>query len=170
MKKILCALLVTFVAVAAHAGDEMKKLDWLAGEWKGEGWFQRGPGPRSYVLQNEKVTPRIGGKVLLVEGLGKSKLENSAAGDVVHDALGIISWDAEKKQYRFAARSTSGDVDTTMDVGENRVVWGFATPQGGRVRYTMRLTPKGEWNEVGEFSMDGEKWMQFFEMTLVKVK
>src|ERR1044071_9797665 len=62
MKKILCALLVTFVAVAAHAGDEMKKLDWLAGEWKGEGWFQRGPGPRSYVLQNEKVTPRIGGR------------------------------------------------------------------------------------------------------------
>jgi hypothetical protein len=32
------------------------------------------------------------------------------------------------------------------------------------------VTEKGEWNEVGEFSRDGEKWMQFFEMTLTKVQ
>jgi len=170
MKKLMCALVLTFIAAAASASDEMKKLDFLAGEWKGEGWFQRGPAPREFVLQHEKVTPRLGGKVLVVEGLGHRKLESGAAGDVVHDALGIISWDAEKKQYRFAAyTAASGNVDATMDVGEKSAVWGFTTPQG-RIRYTIRLTEKGQWNEIGEFSRDGEKWMQFFEMTLTKVQ
>ncbi len=169
MRKLLCALLFTFIAAAAYAADEMKKLDWLAGEWKGEAWSQRGPGPRDVALHHEKVTPRLGGKVLLVEGLAHRKLENGTAGDVVHDALGTISWDAEKKQYRFNAFSTAGDIATTLDVGDKRAVWAFDTPQG-RVRYTIRLTEKGEWNEVGEFSRDGEKWMQFFEMTLAKVK
>ena len=170
MRKLLCALLFTFVAVAAHAADEMKKLDWLAGEWKGEGWSQRGPGPREYVLQHERVTPRTGGKVLLVEGMGHRKLEGGKAGEVVHDALGLIWWDAEKKQYRFVAHAAAApSVDTVIEVGDNRAVWGLTTPQG-RVRFTIRLTEKGEWNEVGEFSRDGEKWMQFFEMTLTKVK
>ena len=169
MKKLLCALSLTLIAVAASAGDEMKKLDWMAGEWKGEAWSQRGPGPREVALHHEKVTPRLGGKVLLVEGLAHRKLENGTAGDVVHDALGTIAWDAQKNQYRFNAFSTAGNVETTLDVGDKRAVWGFETPQG-RVRYTIRLTDKGEWNEVGEFSRDGEKWMQFFEMTLAKVK
>jgi hypothetical protein len=171
MRKLLCALLFTFIAIAAHAADEMKKLDFLAGEWKGEGWLQRGPAPRESVLQREVVTPRAGGQVLLVEGTGRAKLEGGAAGDVVHDAIGFISWDPEKKQYRFVAHTAaSGSVETTMDVGDRKAVWGFDTPQGGRVRYTIRLTDKGEWNEIGEFSRDGEKWMQFFEMTLTKVK
>jgi len=167
---MMCALVLTFIAATAGASDEMKKLDWLAGEWKGEGWYQRGPAPREYVLQHEKVTPRTGGKVLLVEGTGRRKLEGGAAGEVVHDALGVIWWDAEKKQYRFVAHAAaSPTADTVIDVGDNRAVWGFDTPQG-RVRFTIRLTEKGEWNEVGEFSRDGEKWMQFFEMTLTKVK
>jgi hypothetical protein len=167
---MMCALLLTFIAVAASASDEMKKLDWLAGEWKGEGWFQRGPAPREFVLQHEKVTPRTGGKALLVEGTGRRKLESGAAGEVVHDALGMIWWDAEKKQYRFVAHAAASlTADTVIDVGDNRAVWGFDTPQG-RVRFTIRLTEKGEWNEVGDFSRDGEKWMQFFEMTLTKVK
>lgn len=171
MKKMTCALVLTLIAAAASASDEMKKLDFLAGEWKGEAWFQRGPGPREYVLQHEKVTPRVDGKVLLVEGLGKKKLENGSAGEVVHDALGFISWDPEKKQYRFVAHTAaSGSVDTTLDVGDQTAVWGFPTPQGGRVRYTIRLTEKGEWKESGEFSRDGEKWMKFFEMTLTKIK
>ncbi|HJQ41214.1 MAG TPA: hypothetical protein VKB93_29090 [Thermoanaerobaculia bacterium] len=169
MKRIACALLLTFIAFAASAGDEMKKLAFLEGEWKGEAWYQRGPGPREHILQREKVTPRIGGNVLLVEGLGHKKLDSGAAGEVVHDALGTMGWDAEKKQYRFVAYSTSGNIDTNLDVGDNRAAWGFTTPQG-RIRYTIRLTEKGEWNEVGEFSRDGEKWLQFFEMTLTKVK
>jgi hypothetical protein len=168
MRNIVFALVLTLAAVTASAADEMKKLDFLVGEWRGEGWHQRGPAPRDFVVQHEKITPRAGGNVLLVEGTGRRKLDNGSAGEIVHEALGMMWWDAEKKQYRFVAHTAAaGSVEPAIEVGDNRVVWGFPTPQG-RVRYTIRLTEKAEWNEIGEFSRDGETWMKFFEMTLKK--
>jgi len=48
--------------------------------------------------------------------------------------------------------------------------WGFQTPQGGRVRYTIKLTDQGDWFEIGEFSADEKNWRKFFEMTLQRVQ
>ena len=150
--------------------QEMRKLDFLVGEWSGEAWIQMGPeGKRETVIQTEKVQPRLGGKLLLIEGLGRERLEGGVAGKVVHDALAIVSWDPEKDHYRFIGYvADRPGVDTILEVGDNTAVWGLTTPQGGRVRYTIRLTEKGEWNEIGEFSRDGQAWKKFFEMTLRK--
>ena len=171
MKRIAMLLAVLLTATLAYGADEMKGLDFLIGEWKGEATMQMGPGKRETVVQTEKVTPKAGGKVLLIEGLGKRKLADGTIGDVVHDAIALISWDKTKKTYRFNAHVAQQEsVDTTIDLtGEHTAVWGFDTPQG-KVRYTIRLNEKGQWNEVGEFSRDGQKWMPFFEMTLTKVK
>ncbi|MFL6247443.1 MAG: hypothetical protein ACJ74H_15545 [Thermoanaerobaculia bacterium] len=162
MKKLGMVVAVMFCATFAYGADEMKNLDWLAGEWKGEASVRMGPGEPVIVAQTEKVTPRAGGKVLLVEGLGRNK-----AGEVVHDAIALISWDAAKKTYRFIGHVAQQEsVDTTLDMtAPNTFVW--AT---GKVRFTIRLTEDGKWNEIGEFSPDGTKWMKFFEMNLTKVK
>jgi hypothetical protein len=40
--------------------------------------------------------------------------------------------------------------------------------QGSSRRFTITLTPAGEWWEIGEFSRDGTTWTKFFEMTLKK--
>jgi hypothetical protein len=169
MKRTVVILLAVSVSLSAFAADEMKKLDFLIGEWKGEATMQMGPNRRDSVIQLEKVTAKAGGKVLLVEGLGRKKLEDGSAGDVVHDAIAMISWDKTKNTYRFDAHVAQQEsVDTSLNLtAPNTLVWGFDTPQG-KVRYTIRLTEKGEWNEIGEFSRDGAKWMQFFEMTLTK--
>jgi len=171
MRRTLVLMLVLLTALSAAAADEMKKLNFLVGEWKGEGWFQMGPGKRELVLQHEIVREKLGGKILLIEGLGHRKLENGSAGDVVHEALAVVSWDEAKKAYRFAAHTAQqSSVDATLELRDNGAVWGFDTPQGGKIRYTIRQTEKGDWNEVGEFSRDGTNWMKFFEMTLQKVK
>ena len=41
-------------------------------------------------------------------------------------------------------------------------------PPTGRVRFTIALTPAGEWSEIGEYSRDGTAWAKFFAMTLKK--
>ena len=41
---------------------------------------------------------------------------------------------------------------------------------GQNVRFTMNLSEKDKWSEIGEFSQDGKNWMKFFEMTLQRVK
>jgi hypothetical protein len=164
-------LALVLAASCAYGADEMKKLNFLIGEWNGEAWIQMGPGKRETVIQTEKVKSKAGGKVLLVEGLGSKKLENGMPGEIVHDAIALISWDKAKNTYRFDAHVAQQDsVDTTLDLtAANTLVWGFDTPQG-KVRYTIRLTEKGQWNEVGEFSKDSTNWMKFFEMTLTKTK
>ena len=169
MKRTVMILVLVLAATAAYGAEEMGKLDFLIGEWKGDAWIQMGPGKRENVIQTETVTRKAGGKVLLVEGLGRKELEDGKAGDVVHDAIAFISWDKARNTYRFNAHVAQQEsVDTTLDMtAPNTLVWGFDTPQG-KVRYTIRLTEKGEWNEIGEFSRDSANWMKFFEMTLTK--
>lgn len=163
--------LVMLFAVPALAADEMKKLDFLAGEWKGEGWFRMGPGKPSSFVQHEKVTPKAGGKALLIEGLGRDKNEDGTAGRVVHDAVALLGWDEQAKKYIFATSTAErgAGIPWFEVTGTNAAQWGMDLPHG-KMRYTITLTEKGEWYEVGEFSRDGQNWMKFMEMTLAKVK
>jgi hypothetical protein len=81
----------------------------------------------------------------------------------------MIWWDAQKKQIRFnAAAAGRGVHETTLELGESGNTWRMTTPQG-QMRFTQRLTEKGEWSEVGELSRDGTTWIKFMEMTLQKV-
>jgi hypothetical protein len=174
MKSLRTLCFLSFVlaaALPATAADEMRKLDFLVGEWKGEAWFQMGQAKREYAIQHEKVTPRAGGLALQIEGQGRQKKEDGTAGDVVHDAFAMLRWDDTAKQYRFStAVAGRGTGEASFEVtGPNRVVWKLDIPHG-KTRYTISLTDQGEWFEIGEFSRDGEKWFQFFEMKLKKVK
>ena len=171
MKRVILLAMTLVLTASLFAADEMKKLDFLVGEWKGDASIQMGPGKPEQALQFERVQSKQGGKVLLVEGTGKRKLEDGSAGEVVHDALAVMSWDEATKKYRFDAwTERSGYVEAWMEVGDQKVTWGFDTPQGGKVRYTIVLNDKGQWHETGGFSRDGNTWMPFFEMTLTKVK
>lgn len=169
--KFLRTFIILIVAIPVLAADEMKKLDFLAGEWKGEGWIQMGPGKPQHMIQTERVTPKAGGNALLIEGLGRAKKEDGTAGEVVHEAVALVRWDEQAEQYRFSTVVAGrGMAEPWLEVrGANHVVWGMDTPQG-KIRYTITLTEKGEWFETGEYTRDGEKWTKFFEMTLQKVK
>lgn len=162
--------LVFLVALPLFAADEMRKLDWMVGEWKGDASIQMGPGKPQQAVQTERVQSKLGGKVLIIEGLGKRKLEDGTAGEVVHDALAVISWDEKAKKYRFDAwTAREGYVEAWLEAGENgRCAWGFDTPQGAKIRYTLSHDDTGQWREIGEYSRDGNQYTKFFEMTLQK--
>lgn len=147
---------------------EMRKLDFLVGDWKGAGWIEMGPGQRHDFIGVERVQRKLGGGVLLVEGLHKSKLPGKDEEVVVHNALAVLSFDEQAKLYRFRANLLDGRyTDAEAKVLSPGVMqWGFKSPNGPTIRFTISLTDKGEWHEVGELSMDGKTWRQFFEMKL----
>ncbi|HXG95188.1 MAG TPA: hypothetical protein VNN73_22825 [Blastocatellia bacterium] len=68
MRKIaaLPLLLILVVPVLAQSPSiqpaEMKKLDFLIGQWKGTGWFAMGPGQRRTYTQTESVQSKFDGK------------------------------------------------------------------------------------------------------------
>ena len=167
--KIRIAILF-LLALPLYAADEMRKLDFLVGEWKGEASVQQGPGKGESALQTEVVRSKLGGKLLLIEGVGKRKLADGSAGDVVHDAVGVLTYDEALKKYRFHAWTLRGYVEAWFEAGDNSARWGFDTPDGGKIRYNLSLSDKGEWHEVGEYSRDGKQWFQTMEMRLQKAK
>jgi hypothetical protein len=155
---------------AAHKA-EMKKLEFLAGKWRGDATISRGK-ESTVVKQTEDVQFKLDGTVLLVEGTGRGKLPGRDEEGVVFNALAVISYDAAEKKHRIKAyRMEGASVEADLTFTDKGFAWGFSPPGGKvQVRYTMTLTPRGEWHEVGEYSQDGQTWNRFFEMTLTRVK
>ena len=155
------ASLAAQAPVAAPA--DMAKLNFLVGEWRGEGWTV-GQAGRQTFTQGERVLRLADGHVIVVEGLGKN-----ATGVTVHQAFAVISYDAATAKFKMRTfRAADGTWrDNELTVSERGFVWGFPTPQG-QVRFTMNLTDAGQWHEIGEFSMDGATWRQFLDFTLTR--
>jgi hypothetical protein len=151
--------------------EAMKKLSFLAGQWKGESWTESAPGQRSAAVGTETVEPKLDGLLLNIEGLFRRKLNEKETGDVVHQAFAVISFDENAKRYRFQAYTDRGIyTDAEAKVEDGKLEWGFRMPQAGEVRFTITVTENGPWFEIGEISSDGKQWRKFFEMTLERVR
>jgi hypothetical protein len=151
--------------------EAMKKLSFLAGQWKGESWMEFVPGQRNASLGTETVQSKLDGLLLIIDGIHRRKLGEKEAGDIVHQAFTVISYDDRAKRYRFQAYTDRGNyTEAEAKVSDGKLVWGFQIPRFGEVRYTITVTEKGQWSEIGEVSSDGKQWRKFFGMTLERVK
>lgn len=176
MNRLALAVLIVVPAVAPAQQPseqhkaELKKLDFLIGKWKGPADVTLGREGKQTLTQTEDVEYRLGGTILIVEGTGRGKRPMKDEEGVLFNALAVISYDAAAKKHKIKAYRMEGtSVEAELTLTEKGFKWGFKPPQG-EVRYTMTITDKGEWNEVGEFSQDGKTWTKFFDMTLAKVK
>jgi hypothetical protein len=154
--------------------EAMRKLDFLAGKWQGPATYQTGKGKSQPLQQVEEVQFKLKGTVLLVEGTGRRASDEAAPGgdEIVFNALGVISYDLGTRQYRVKAYTLDGrSIETELKLLDKGIVWGFPLPKNaGEVRHTMKLTDKGDWHEISEFSRDGKTWFKSVEMTLTRVK
>lgn len=145
--------------------EAMQKLSDLVGRWEGAGWMQRGPGEPDKTLSTETVESRLGGRILVVEGLHHAQEDPS---QVVHHALGVISYDEAAGHYKFRTYLANGrGGEHEMRLEGDDILWFIETPQG-KIRYTIRIED-GMWHEIGEMSRDGETWRKFFGMDLQKM-
>lgn len=150
--------------------EQMKKLTFLVGDWKGTGKYIV-PGREVEIESTERVEWGAGGTCLMVIGKHWMKGPNDQR-LLIHDAAAMMRYDLPAKGYRMRAQLANGlGNDFEVEVGDKGFVWGMATESSGSTRYTMKLTDAGEWNEVGERSTDdGKTWTKFIEMTLSKTK
>jgi hypothetical protein len=169
-----------FIALAVLAGapstsegaegdtHPMDQVSFLVGNWVGDGWMQMGPGGRQTFRGTETVESRLDGRVLIIEGVHESS-DGEQAGEEVHHALAVLSWDEAEGTFRFRSHLASGrSGDFTGRVEDGAFIWGMELP-GRSIRYTIGIDDEGRWHEIGVTSTDGETWHQFFEMTLQRV-
>jgi hypothetical protein len=153
--------------------EKMKVFSAWVGRWQGEGSMQMGPGEPKKSTVDERIELKLNGTVLLVEGVGKAIDPATKEENVVHHALAVLSYDQMSKQYKFRTYLKDGrSTDAWFAVtGENKFQWGFDIPNGGKTKYSITLDSTTKtWNEIGEFSRDGNTWSKFFEMNLKKTE
>lgn len=173
MRNRLLVLIVLAVVAVGFAAPLLQKppqltgqladAQFLVGTWEGEGWMMDQSGRHEATIR-EVITPKAGGTVLSLEGLGKDK----KTGEVVHDAFGVLYFDQVSKSHKmrsFLATGQGGEFNATVKKGE--ITW-FLTAGPREIRYTTSLDDRGQWHEVGEVKIN-DQWMKVFEMTLKKV-
>lgn len=180
MKPLLLSITLLFAmhvqksfAQAPNAAEtikqEMKKIAYLEGQWKGEAVMKRGNTPPVKVLQEENVQFKLNGTILLVEGVGRSiESQNTIA----FNALGIISYNPYTKQFAMKSHTMEGNQTEAYFkvLEENHFEWGFETPQKAKIKYDIVLNPTSKtWTEKGEYSQDGTTWYPFITLTLNKI-
>lgn len=155
------------VPVPPEAKAVMEPLVWMIGRWSGEGVYTSRDG-RHAVLQTEQIRPALEGALLVVEGTGRERAEDGSPGDVVFRAFGVFSGDDSPGEYRFSAWQGGQFTDARAQlVDAETMTWGFDSPSGGEVRYTIRHPEADVWHETGAFrAADSDEWRPFFEMTL----
>ncbi|WP_439488963.1 hypothetical protein [Algoriphagus sp.] len=167
MKNLLLIFLISLPLVASsqnfelnkEAQQELKKLEFLLGEWRGNGWMMNQSREKMPFDQTEKVTLKVGGTAILIEGQGEANGQN------VHNALAIIRMGDEIGKYDFHSYLQSNQHGTYKSelIGDT-----FYWYPADNVRYVIKINEKGQWHEIGEANAGGT-WYQFLEMTLDKV-
>ena len=92
--------------------EELAKLSYLAGHWKGEATVRQGQGAEIVISQEEKITYELDGTLLRIEGVGRDSY-----GNVVFNALGLVNYDAPNKKIKLLR----DELEIEMTVG-SRVV------------------------------------------------
>jgi hypothetical protein len=154
--------------VPGKVTEQMQKFNWMVGDWKGEAWYMGRDQQKTQIVQREHIITRLDGTIITMEGTGYNIPEGTQSAKIVFQAFGILTYD----QYnsKFVLRAYNGGNFTDSDLNTNpdgSFSWGFDAGNG-KMRYTLKLTPDGKWNETGEFSGDGTTWYKTFEMTLSK--
>jgi hypothetical protein len=136
--------------------DAMQKLGFMVGQWSGDAWAMIGPGQRMDMRQVETIRYSVGGQVMLVEGVGR-RLANGTPSDTVFHALATIEWRPQGGYVMRAYTSMGHYGEFPLTVTEKGFDWEAPAP-GGVVRYTMRITDEGAWDERGEYTANGRSF------------
>lgn len=147
--------------------EAIDALAFLEGTWEGAGWMARGPDYRATFTSREIVERELEGTVLVVRGLHDAQIPGHEEPVRVHDAMAVVSWDAEAGRYRFDTWTSRGAGTNGHGelLGENRFRW---YPGSEDVRFTIGLDEEGRWHEIGERRGEDGAWSQFFEMTVAR--
>lgn len=168
----LLLLLVSIQVVLAQRPDvsprcrqEMKKLAYMVGDWKGEASVRSQSGVLK-LTQTEHIEFKLDSLVLSIEGIGREGEKIS------FHAIANINYDAMQQAFTMKSYVKEGFSTNAYFkiLEENKFEWGFDIPSGGKSRYTITLNSATKtWYEIGEYSRDGQQWFNFIELKLNKL-
>jgi hypothetical protein len=141
----------------------MKKLDFLVGKWTGEARLARGAGETIDLAQTEEAGFRLGGLILVIEGVGRAK----SSGATVLQAFGIISYEDDSQTYFMRAFNDGRFLETEIKLLEEGkgMTWGFALGEI-KTKSLLRINENGEWTELHEIIVGSQPSRKLMEVAV----
>lgn len=144
-------------------------LHFMLGTWEGDSWSMTREGKVDSKIK-EKIYCKTDCNIMIAEGLGTKTNPETNETVVVHDAFGVMYVDPDTKKFMLRAyRDNKISISEIEIISEKVIRWKMVIPNQGTVRFTSDYSQKDKWIEMGEFSRDGENWMQFLGMDLTRV-
>jgi len=169
---LFCVILMTTAAMQAQMGPptpapELKKLDFMAGNWSAEGTMTMSPGAPASKWTMTSHAEWMEGNFFLVENsdmdfgtMGKGK------------EVAYMGYDPDKKVYTYRAFNSMGEAeDSTGTVDGDTWTWTSDEHMNGMTmkgRFTMKVLSPTSYTMKFELSPDGSKWMPAMEGTATK--
>jgi hypothetical protein len=141
----------------------MKKLGFLVGKWTGEARLARGASETIDLAQTEEAGFRLGGLMLVIEGVGRAK----SSGAPVLQAFGIISYEDDSQTYFMRAFNDGRFLETEIKLLEEGkgMTWGFALGEI-KTKSLLRINEHDEWTELHEITMGSEPPKKLMELAV----
>jgi hypothetical protein len=166
------ACLLTASSLYAQTGPtpapELKKLDFLAGDWTTEGTFV--PGPPGTPPAKFTTTSHAGwmdGNFFLVEN-GESNMEGMGK----MKELVVMGYDPDQKVYTYRNFNSMGQSELSLGKLEGDTwIWTGDEHFGGMTmkgRVTLKALSPTSYTTKFELSMDGNEWFQAMEAKSTK--
>ena len=149
-------------AMIAAQREGMTPLAYMDGVWRGPAWTILPSGEKHNITQTERIGPFLDGSVKVIEGRGYDP-----DGKVTFNALGIISYNTEKKAYSMRSYALGYSGDFVVTPNADGFVWEI--PAGPMTMRYAAVVKDGTWHEVGDRIMPEKEPVRFFEMTLKRV-
>jgi len=139
----------------------MMELSFLIGKWSGEARLWRGPGEPLELVQTEEAQYKLGGLVLMIEGIGRNKSD----GKVALQALATVSYDEEAGVGRLRACNDGRYLGTDLKLADDGrgITWGFTLGEI-KTNSVLRINEKGEWTELAEITIGSQPPRKLMEL------
>lgn len=163
---LLSALLICVSASAQEVQEkspELKaiaKLNFLVGNWAGQGISYDAGGTKTTYYDEEFVRYDLDGDILLINARG------SRDGETTYQLHTVIHYDKLSKNYIYSPYTATGTRPFTCNLtDENQFICYTMTKD---FRLIFQRLPDGRWNEYGESKIN-DGWQKTFETILSAV-
>jgi hypothetical protein len=179
LKRSLISRLVLFTAVLftasawgqmpAPPGPELKKLDYLVGNWTVEGTIGQGPWGAGGKFSSTDTRQWMPGNYF-VEGHSDFKMPAELGGD--GKAVSFVGYDTEQNVYTFDQFNSQGRHESSKGtVSGDTWTWTHTQNYGGQdvnLRMTTKTISPTSYSLKYEVSLDGTTWMTFMDAKATK--
>ena len=172
MRKSVVTFCILFFtsAVSAQSTDEavsaIKKLNFLAGVWKGRGWIGTVTN-KEHFNETETARIRVGGTLIQIDVFGTSVTNDSL---IINNGLAIVNYNPVSRNYDMKFyQADASYAEAELKIIKPGTVEINLIKKSGFTRFVIEIK-NAHWLEKAFSSTDGKNWQQVFEMDLTQTQ